>query len=75
MQGWCVYVQVDEDYDGRVQDWPDDDSDDSNYTHAAEELAEDAMSDSDLDDVEEQDRDELLEEVGEQTGTINSPTR
>ena len=75
MQGWYVYVQVDEDYDGRVQDWPDDDSEDSDYTHAAEELAEDAMSDGDLDDIEEQDCDELLEEVREQTGTINSPTR
>ena len=68
-------MQVDEDYDDRVQDWPDDDSEDSDYTHAAEKLAEDATSDGDLDDVEEQDCDELLEEIREQTGTINSPTR
>ena len=51
----------------------DDDSDDSDYTQTAEEMYEEGvMSD---DDYEEQDADELREEIREEHGTINSPTR
>lgn len=56
----------------RVQEDPDDESDDSDFT---EEALEDIMSDGELDDIEDQNPDELLEELREEPGTINSPTR
>ena len=70
--GHGTHVQDDAAVGGRVQEGPDDESDDSDYTAEA---LEDIISDGELDDVEEQNTDELLDELREEPGTINSPTR
>lgn len=67
-----THVQDDAAVSSRAQEISDDESDDSDYTAEA---LEDIISDGELDDVEEQNDDELLEEMREQPGTINSPTR
>lgn len=56
-----------------LQEGLDDDSDDSDYTQTAEEMYEEGVMSED--DYEVQDADELREEIREESGTINSPTR
>lgn len=56
-----------------LQEGLDDDSDDSDYTQTAEEMYEEGVMSED--EYEEQDADELREEIREESGTINSPTR
>ena len=67
-----THVQDDAAVGGRVEEGSYDESDDSDYTAEA---LEDIISDGELDDVEEQNTDELLDELREEPGTINSPTR